>query len=104
MARIPMVTRTIQTTKANVLCLNIVEGEPFNKVVTLPRTYKDEKTLMKMVEKVINTDSVKAVHVVDTKVEETLYGMAEADFITNAKILPKREPQDAEPADNTNHN
>lgn len=104
MARIPMVTRTIQTTKANVLCLNIVDGEPFNEVVTLPRTYKDEKSLMKMVEKVINTDSVKAVHVVDTKVEETLYGMPEADFITKAKILPKREPQGAEPTGNTNHN
>lgn len=104
MARTPMVTRTIQTTKANVLCLNIVEGEPFNEVVTLPRTYKDEKTLMKMVGKVINTDSIKAVHVVDTKVEETLYGMTEADFITNAKILPKREQQGAEPTDNTNHN
>lgn len=104
MARIPMVTRTIQTTKANVLCLNIAEGEPFNEVVTLPRTYKDEKSLMKMVEKVINTDSVKAVHVVDIKVEEPLYGMTEADFITNAKILPKREPQGAEPTGNTNHN
>ena len=102
MARIPMVTRTIQTTKANVLCLNIVEGEPFNEVVTLPRTYKDEKSLMKMVEKAINTDSVKAVHVVDTKVEETLYGMSEADFIVNAKILPKREPQADAPTDETN--
>lgn len=104
MARTPMITRTIQTTKANVLCLNIVEGEPFNEVVTLPRTYKDEKSLMKMVEKAINTDSVKAVHVVDTKVEETLYGMTEADFITNAKILPKREQQNTDPADDTNHN
>lgn len=104
MARIPMVTRTIQTTKANVLCLNIVEGEPFNKVVTLPRTYKDEKSLMKMVEKTINTDSVKAVHVVDTKVEETLYGMSEADFIANAKILPKREQQAVDPTNDTNHN
>lgn len=104
MARIPMVTRTIQTTKANVLCLNIVEGEPFNEVVTLPRTYKDEKSLMKMVEKAINTDSVKAVHVVDTKVEETLYGMSEADFIANAKILPEREPQANAPTDETNHN
>ena len=104
MARIPMVTRTIQTTKANVLCLNIVEGEPFNKVVTLPRTYKDEKSLMKMVEKAINTDSAKAVHVVDTMVEETLYGMTEADFIANAKILPKREQQDVDPTNAINHN
>lgn len=90
MARIPMVTRTIQTTKANVLCLNIVEGEPFNKEVVLPRTYKDEKSMMKVVENIINTDEVKAVHIVQSTVEETLYGMTEQEFINNAKILPLR--------------
>lgn len=90
MARKPMVTRTIKTTKANVLCLNIVEGEPFNKVVTLPRTYKDEKSLMAMVESVINTDEVKAVHVVDTRIEEAVYGMTEIDFIANAQRMPDR--------------
>ena len=58
MARKPMVTRTIQTTRCNVLCLNIVDGEPFNKEIILPRTYKDEKHLMKQVESVINTDEI----------------------------------------------
>lgn len=102
MARTPMITRTIQTTKANVLCLNIVEGEPFNQVVTLPRTYKDEKSLMKQVELAINTESVKAVHVVDTMVVETLYGMPEADFIAVAKPLPRKESTDT-PATDTNN-
>lgn len=87
MARKPMVTRTIVTTKVNTLCLNIKSGEPFNKVVSLPRTYKDEKKLLKKVEEVVNTDEVKAVHVVDKKEVETLYGMTEQDFITNASIL-----------------
>ena len=89
MARKPMVTRTITTTKANVLCLNIVSGEPFNTVVTLPRTYKDEKSLMKMVSSVIDNDEQKAVHVVDKTEVETLYGMSEQEFINNAKILDK---------------
>ena len=102
MARTPMITRTIQTTKANVLCLNIVEGEPFNQVVALPRTYKDEKSLMKQVELAINTDSVKAVHVVDTKVEEALYGMPEADFIAVAKLLPRKESTGIPAADTDN--
>lgn len=102
MARTPMITRTITTTLANVLCLNIVEGEPFNQVVTLPRTYKDEKSLMKQVELAINTDSVKAVHVVNTMVEETLYGMPEADFIAVAKPLPRKESTDI-PATDTNN-
>lgn len=87
MARKPMVTRTIVTTKVNVLCLDINSAEPFNKVVTLPRTYKDEKKLLEKVEEVVNTDEVKAVHIVDKEEVETLYGMTEQDFITNSTIL-----------------
>ena len=87
MPRKPMVTRTFVTTKVNVLCLDIKSAEPFNKVVTLPRTYKDDKKLLKKVEEVVNTDEVKAVHIVDKEELETLYGMKEQDFITNATIL-----------------
>lgn len=87
MARKPMVTRTIITTKVNVLCLNVQDAEPFNQIVTLPRTYKDDKKLLKKVEEVVNTDSVKAVHIVVKEEVETLYGMTEQDFITNATIL-----------------
>lgn len=87
MARKPMVTRTITTTQVNVLCLDIVAGEPFNKQVTLPRTYKEDKKLMKAIEEVVNTESVKAVHVVAKEEVETLYGMSEQDFINNAVVL-----------------
>lgn len=87
MARKPMVTRTIMTTQVNVLCLDIVAGEPFNKQVTLPRTYKEDKKLMKAIEEVVNTENVKAVHVVAKEEVETLYGMNEQDFINNAVVL-----------------
>lgn len=96
MARTPMVTRTIQTTKANVLCLNIVEGEPFNKVVTLPRTYKDENAMLKVISKMVDNDEVKAVHVVDSYVEETLYGMSEQRFIELAQVMPPRNAAKAD--------
>lgn len=86
----PMVTRTILTTEVTVLCLDLIKAEPFNKTVTLPRTYKDEKTMMKKVSAIIDTDEVKAVHVVDTKVNETLYGMTEEQFISMAEVLPSR--------------
>ena len=89
--RKPMVTRTIQTTEATVLCIDIINSEPFNKTVTLPRTYKDEKSLMKKVASVIDSDTVKAVHVVATEIHETLYGMTEDDFIAAAEILPARK-------------
>lgn len=91
MARKPMVTRTITTTEATVLCVDIEKGEPFNTTVVLPRTYKDEKNLMKAVESAVNNGSVKAVHVVATKELETLYGMEEGDFIKYATILPPRK-------------
>lgn len=96
MARVSMVTRTIIATKVNVLCLNIETAEPFNKEVTLSGTYKDEKALQKAAEKVINSDTVKAVHVVDHKETETLYGMTEQEFIERAKILPPRDAKKAE--------
>ena len=90
MARTPMVTRTIVTTKATSMCLDVEAGEPFNKEVTLPRTYKDEKALLKKVRPLVETETVKAVHVVDTEEVETLYGMTEQEFIENAQILPPR--------------
>lgn len=96
MARKPMVTRTIITTKVTVLCLDINAAEPFNETVTLPRTYKDDKKLLKSVEEVINTEEVKAVHIVDKKEIETLYGMTEQDFINNAKILDPATRKEAE--------
>ena len=96
MARKPMVTRTIITTKVIVLCLDVNSAEPFNETVTLPRTYKDDKKLLKSVEEVINTDTVKAVHIVGKKEIETLYGMTEQDFINNAKILDPATRKEAE--------
>ena len=90
MARTPMVTRTIKTTEVNVLCMDIEAGEPFNEVVVLPRTYKDEKALMKAVSAKVNTKEIKAVHIVETKVSENIYGMTEEAFISGAEIMPER--------------
>lgn len=90
MARVPMVTRTIVATKVNVMCLDVNACEPCNKVVTVPRTYKDDESLMKKVRPLLETDTLKAVHIVDKEEIETLYGMTEQDFIQYAKVLPPR--------------
>ena len=87
--RKPMVTRTFQTTKATVMCRDIDAGESVTKVLTLPRTYKDDKNLLKACEEAITEENIKAVHVVDTEVIETLYGMEEQKFIENAVVLKK---------------
>ena len=87
MARKPMVTRTITTTKVEVMCLNIITAEPFNKEVILPRTYKDDKKLLKLVQEEFDTEDEKVVSIVHKEEVETLYGMSEQEFIENAKVL-----------------
>lgn len=91
MARTPMVTRTIQTTKCNVLCVDITEGKTFDQNVTLARTYKDEAATLKAIKAVVDNDTVKLVAVKSVEVCETLYGMTEQDFIEKAEILPPRK-------------
>lgn len=87
MARLPMVTRTIKTTQVNVMCLDVTKAEPFNKDVVLPRTYTDDNKLMKKIHELVDTDDVKAVHIVKKEEIETMYGMSEQDFINSAKVL-----------------
>lgn len=90
MAREPMVTRTITATKIVALCINIETAEPFNKEVTISGTFKDEKSMLKAAEKLLNTETEKAVHIVSSEEIETLYGMTEQEFIQKAKVLPPR--------------
>lgn len=91
MARVPMVTRTIITTKVNVMCLDIKRGEPCNSSVVVPRTYKDDEKLLKKVKEVLETKTLKPVFIVDKEEIETLYGMTEQEFIEHAKVLPPRK-------------
>lgn len=96
--RKPMITRTINTTKAVVLCMDTATGTPQEVTVTLPRTYKDDKAMLKKARSIIETpdSTIKAVHVKSSFVEETLYGMSEDFFIANAEILPPRQANPAE--------
>lgn len=86
MARKPMVTRTIVTTQATVMCLDTEKGTVANEVITLPRTYADEKKLLKAVQETL-AETVKAVHVIEQNTVETLYGMSEQEFIEHATEL-----------------
>lgn len=90
MARVPMVTRTITTTKVVVMCVDVEAGEPFNKAVSVPRAYKNNDSLLKVVKPLIETETIKAVHIVDKTEIETLYGMTEQEFIEHATVLPER--------------
>ena len=85
MARIPVVSRTLTTTLATVLCLDIKAETIVEKTVVLPRTYKDEKKLDKAVHHAIDNDEYKAIHTLNTVIQTKKYAMSEEEFATLAK-------------------
>lgn len=99
MARVPQVTRTIQTTVVTIFCVNIEDKSTFEQTITLPRTYKDESKMMKMIEKILEGEPVKAVSISGYEVKETLYGMTEAEFIKYATVLPPRDAKETKAAE-----
>lgn len=90
MARVPMVTRTITTTKAVVMCCDVEAGDTITETVTVPRTYKNDEALMKAVRPILETEQIKPVKIMSSETIETLYGMTEQQFIESATELPAR--------------
>ena len=90
-----MVTRTVTTTKATVLCVNTVAEETVTQVVEVPRTYTDDSKLLKAVKETLDA-TVIPVKVISTETVETLYGMTEQQFIEFAEKLPSRTKADAD--------
>lgn len=89
MSRIPMVTRTIQTTTVKALCVDVDKQWLYSDEFVLSGTYKDDKSLLKALESV-EDEGHKIVHVVSSDVVETLYGMTEQEFVSTAKKMPPR--------------
>lgn len=93
MAKPRMITRTISTTVADVLCLDIETGEACNRSFTFPSVFKKDSEILKAAAKRLEATepNVHAVHVVGIAKLETLYGMTEADFLAHAMIMPAKE-------------
>ena len=91
MAKPRMITRTISTTVADILCLDIETGEACNRSFTFPGQFKKDSEILKAAAKKLETTepNVHAVHVVGIAKLETLYGMTEADFLAHAEIMAK---------------
>lgn len=90
MARIPQVTRTLKTTTAKILCVDTDTEKSFSHEITLSGVFKDDKAILKRVKKEVETDTLKPIHVIESTVQTSLYGMTEQEFIKVAKILPPR--------------
>lgn len=95
MPRQPQVTRTIITTNVKALVVDIKDHTAKEVELVLPRTYKDEKAILKALDKSATlAENERIVSVISTDEVETLYGMSEQKFIENADILPPRAKAD----------
>ena len=79
-----MVTRSFEVTRVNVMCCDTQTAEVTNIEREVPRTYKDEAKLLKVVKEAVETQTLKVVAIVDKKVVSKLYGMSEIAFLQNA--------------------
>lgn len=89
MARKRMVTRTIEQTTAHVMTLDVTTADVQIKDYPIGGRYSDEE-LLKKLQKIFQTDTLKLVHVESQECEEVLLGMEEEEFIRLAKVLPPR--------------
>lgn len=87
MARKPMVTRSFEVTRVNVMMCNTESAEVSNKEFEVPRTYKDADKLLKVVKETAETKTDKVVTIVDKTELTKLFGMSEADFLKYAVEL-----------------
>lgn len=88
MARERMVTRTIVTMTAEVLCVNIETKEVTTRNFTISKLDNPARVLATIQKTLPYT--IKAVTLTGTTETETLYGMPENEFIKLAKVLPPR--------------
>lgn len=85
--RKPMITRTIISTLVTALCVNPQTAETFEQEFTLTDKIADKDKVLKRVSKQYNTDDCTIVAIRELKEVNELYGMDEAVFIREAKIL-----------------
>lgn len=89
MARKRMVTRTVEQTTAQVMTLDVTTAEVKVCTYDIGGQYNDDE-LLKKLQKLFQTDTLKLVHIEEQACKEVLLGMDEEDFIRLAKVLPPR--------------
>ena len=89
MARMRMVTRTVEVNTQSVMTCNTETAEVRTidfKVGVIPQSIDPIKYLKKQYE----TETLKLCAITSHTVETILYGMPEDEFIKNASVLPPR--------------
>lgn len=86
-----MITRTIESTKYAIMCVNPEENSCYDTEITLSGSREDSSAISALNETFKNNGSNHiAVMVKSAETIETLYGMPESFFMAYAVILPPR--------------
>ena len=96
MARERMVTRTVELSVCEVMCMNTKTAEVTIRTFEIGGGLVGEKALLKALKKLYETDTLKCVAISKVMQKEILYGMPESRFIELATILPPRGVKGAE--------
>ena len=89
MARTRMVTRTINVTAIEAMCVDTLTADVSIKELELTgETFTEEKAL-KSLKKEYETDTFKVVAIQKMEVHEEMYGLKEIDFL---KVAQKLDP------------
>ena len=89
MARTRMVTRTINLTVIEAMCVDTATAEVSTKELELTgETFTEEKAL-KVLKKEYETETFKVVAIQKMEVREEMYGLKEIDFL---KVAQKLDP------------
>lgn len=84
MPRNPVVSRTITTTIANCLCLDVKSGKTGSRELLMIRSYGDDKSLLRALQKRYDSDALKVLMVKSKTVKKCTYVMDEEQFIITA--------------------
>lgn len=88
--RKPIISRTMKVTFVKAKCYDVESDEAFEYEDEIPRTYKDEKVLLKAVKSYVETDRVKVLKILETEARSHLYAMTERTFMNNATEITGR--------------
>ncbi len=88
MARIRMVTRTIEVIEVNALCVDLTTAQTETRTLELTGAGSlSDDALLKALKKTYETDVLKVVAITSRTNREELYGLTELDFLKYAKKL-----------------
>ena len=87
MPRKPEVTRTMQVTRAMVLCIDLESKSTFEVPILLTSRYKTEKQLVDAATKELSNYKTKVVCVLHSEKQTIQFKMSEKKFINTAEII-----------------